>query len=101
MEIDNKLIEHLCFLSRLSLSPDESERLKGDLARILAYVEAVKQVDVSGVEPLVHSGSSGQAGSSGIFRDDRASENPPGQSRALENAPQPKAGFFQVPRIIE
>jgi aspartyl-tRNA(Asn)/glutamyl-tRNA(Gln) amidotransferase subunit C len=41
-------------LARLSLSSEEAEGLRGDLARILDYVAKLEEVDVSGVEPLAH-----------------------------------------------
>jgi len=96
---DNKLIEHLYFLSRISLSTDEKKSLKDDLTKILAYVETVKQVDVTKVEPLVH--SVGEAASANIYRDDNAGHNSLEQNKALQNAPQRRGNFFEVPRVIE
>jgi len=96
---DDKLIDHLCFLSRISLSPDEKTRLKDDLAKILAYVETVKKVDVTGIEPLVH--SLGESASTGIFRDDKSERNSLPVDKALQNAPKRKVNFFEVPRVIE
>lgn len=96
---DDKLIDHLCFLSRLSLSPDEKKRLKDDMSKILAYVETIKKVDVTKVEPLVH--SVGEAASANIYRDDNASHNSLEQNKALQNAPQRRGNFFEVPRVIE
>ena len=96
---DEKLINHLCFLSRMSLSPDEKTRLKDDLAKILAYVDTLKQVDVTNVEPLIH--SAGESGPTDIFRDDQASHNSLPPSKALQNAPKSRGNFFEVPRVIE
>jgi len=41
-------------LAHLSLAPDELERLARDLAGILAYVQELQDVDVTGVEPTAH-----------------------------------------------
>lgn len=99
METNDKLIDHLCFLSRISLSTDEKKSLKDDLAKILAYVETVKKVDVTGIEPLVHSG--GEAVAAGIFRDDKPERNSLPSDKALQNAPKCRGNFFEVPRVIE
>ncbi|MEW6027523.1 MAG: Asp-tRNA(Asn)/Glu-tRNA(Gln) amidotransferase subunit GatC [Planctomycetota bacterium] len=97
MEITDKLIDHLCFLSRLSLSPDEKKRLKDDLTKILSYVDTVKKVDVAGVEPLVHS----SAGSGNVWRADAPGKDSLPPDKALQNAPQKRGNFFEVPRVIE
>lgn len=99
MDINDKLIEHLCFLSRISLSPDEKMRLKDDLSKILSYVETIKKVDVTKVEPMVH--SVGEAAPADIFREDKADGNSLPSDKALQNAPQRKGNFFEVPRVIE
>ncbi|MBI5779393.1 MAG: Asp-tRNA(Asn)/Glu-tRNA(Gln) amidotransferase subunit GatC [Planctomycetes bacterium] len=109
MDINDKLIDHLCFLSRLSLSTGEKNSLKADLSKILAYVETVKQVDVTGIEPMVHPApvhrggvhSGGAAAPAGIFRDDQTRHNSLGNDKALQNAPKRRANFFEVPRVIE
>ena len=86
-------------------------RLKDDLAKILAYVETIKKVDVTGIEPLVHSVEAGAAGN--VWRDDKSGQGSlPADERhkgamelrrhkALQNAPKRRANFFEVPRVIE
>jgi len=99
MDIDNKLIEHLCFLGRISLAPADKEQLKHDLSKILSYIETLKQVDVTGIEPLVHSVEVGAAGN--VWRDDKSGQGSLPADKALQNAPKRRANFFEVPRVIE
>jgi aspartyl-tRNA(Asn)/glutamyl-tRNA(Gln) amidotransferase subunit C len=131
MDIDNKLIDHLCFLGRISLAPADKEQLKQDLSKILSYIETLKQVDVAGIEPLVHPApacsledipegdvsrmvdeasqkvgrgwvhSLGEVTVSNIFREDQSGHNSLEQNKALQNAPKRRANFFEVPRVIE
>lgn len=118
MKIDDKLIEHLCSLARLSLSPQDKESLKQDLSKILSYVDSLKEIDVTNIEPLIHSldesspctqGLDGKhlnlpeltAGQAGIWRDDKAHQSSLPTDKALRNAPKRKGNFFEVPRIIE
>ncbi|MDI6732808.1 MAG: Asp-tRNA(Asn)/Glu-tRNA(Gln) amidotransferase subunit GatC [Planctomycetota bacterium] len=100
MEINDKLIEHISFLARLSLSDSEKGRLKTDLTEILSYVERLKVIDVSNIEPLVH--SLGDKPDSNIWREDRVRSNALFSSeKALQNAPNRRGNFFEVPRVIE
>ena len=50
-------VRHVARLAALALTPDEAERARIDLSAVLGYMERLAQVDVEGVEPLVHVGS--------------------------------------------
>lgn len=48
-------IKHIAKLARLGLTEKEIERFQKELSKILDYVEKLKEVDVSKVEPTSHS----------------------------------------------
>jgi aspartyl-tRNA(Asn)/glutamyl-tRNA(Gln) amidotransferase subunit C len=91
-QIDVKYVAHL---ARLSLTPEEEEKLGAQLSSILAYVEKLKEVDVSGVEPTAHAFPLVN-----VTRPDevRPSMDP---EQALQNAPAQANGLFMVPKIVE
>ena len=92
VEIDVKYVAHL---ARLSLSPDEEQKMGDQLGNILGYIEKLKEVDVSGVEPTAHAFP--------LVNVTRPDEIRPGLSNdeALRNAPAQANGLFIVPRIVE
>lgn len=47
-------VAHVARLARLALTPDELASIATDLAQILAYVDELRAVDVSGVPPTSH-----------------------------------------------
>ena len=47
-------IKYVAHLARIELSPEEEARLGAQLGNILGYIEKLKQVDVSNVEPTAH-----------------------------------------------
>ena len=51
VEIDVKYVAHL---ARLELSPDEERKFGEQLGHILGYVEKLKELDVTNVEPTAH-----------------------------------------------
>ena len=53
--IIRKEVEHIAKLARLGLSEREIEKMRGELSKILDYIEKLKEVDVSEVEPTSHS----------------------------------------------
>ena len=91
-ELDVKYVAHL---ARLSLSPDEEQKIGAQLGNILGYIEKLKEVDISGVEPTAHAFPLVN-----VARPDevRASLS---QEEALRNAPAQANGLFIVPKIVE
>jgi len=91
-EIDIKYVAHL---ARLSLSPQEEQQLGQQLGSILDYIDKLKEVDVSGVEPTAHAFP--------LVNVIRPDETRPSlfNEEALRNAPAKANGLFIVPKIVE
>jgi aspartyl-tRNA(Asn)/glutamyl-tRNA(Gln) amidotransferase subunit C len=91
-DIDVKYVAHL---ARLSLSPDEEQKIGAQLSNILGYIEKLKEVDVAGVEPTAHAFP--------LVNVTRPDEVCPSISHeeALRNAPAQANGLFMVPKIVE
>lgn len=47
-------VKHIASLARIGLSEKEIEKFSVDLSSILDFVEQLKEVDISGVEPMSH-----------------------------------------------
>ncbi|HSF07262.1 MAG TPA: Asp-tRNA(Asn)/Glu-tRNA(Gln) amidotransferase subunit GatC [Methylomirabilota bacterium] len=93
--IDRKDVEHVARLGRLALTEGELERMRGELAAILQYIEKLRAVDVEGVEPTSHA-----VPVVNVMREDEV--EPPGDHETMMgNAPDRSGEFFRVPRIIE
>ncbi len=88
-------VKYVAHLARLKLSPEEEQKLGTQLGDILGYIEKLKQVDVSGVEPTAH-----PFPLVNVTRPDVARPSLP-HDEALRNAPQQTAGLFAVPKIVE
>lgn len=88
-------IKYVAHLARLKLTPEEEQQLGAQLGNILGYIEKLKEVDVTGVEPTAHAFPMAN-----VFR---ADEVRPGLSNeeALRNAPKRSAGLFVVPKVVE
>ena len=91
-EIDVKYVAHL---ARISLTPDEEKKLAAQLGGILGYIEKLKELDVTGVEPTAHAVP--------MVNVTRADEIRPSldHEAALRNAPKQAGGLFIVPKIVE
>jgi aspartyl-tRNA(Asn)/glutamyl-tRNA(Gln) amidotransferase subunit C len=88
-------IKYVAHLARLSLSPAEEEQFGAQLAGILGYIEKLKQLDVSGIEPTAHA-----VPLVNVFRPDLVQPSLSNEE-ALRNAPAKAGGLFIVPKIVE
>ncbi len=88
-------VKYVANLARLSLTEEEEQKLGAQLDSILGYIEKLKEVDVSNVEPTAHAFP--------IVNVWRADEIKPGltNEEALQNAPSKANGLFVVPKIVE
>ncbi len=53
MPFEQNLIDRLAHLARLDLTTSEADSLGTDLARIVVAVEAIHDLDLDGIEPLL------------------------------------------------
>lgn len=98
MKLTEAEVRRVAELANLALADDEIGRMIHDLDGILTHIGKLNQVDTEGVEPMAQ--VLYDAGPTATLREDR--ERPPlGNAAALANAPQPGAGYFKVPRVIE
>ena len=98
MKITETEVRYVAALANLALTDPEVDKLQADLNGILEHMDKLKEIDTTGVEPMAQVLFG--AGESATLREDVAIP-PLGNEPALANAPQPGAGYFKVPQVIE
>lgn len=94
MRVTKEDVDKMAALAKLELTEAERDTFRGQLDRILDYVQKLNELDTENVEPTAvvqHPAES--------LREDRVVESMP-REEALMNAPARSNGFFKVPRII-
>ncbi|HLY19471.1 MAG TPA: Asp-tRNA(Asn)/Glu-tRNA(Gln) amidotransferase subunit GatC [Bryobacteraceae bacterium] len=98
MKLTEQEVRYVAGLANLSLTDAEVHKFQADLDEILGHIDRLNEIDTAGVEPMAQ--VLYPAADTATWRDDR--EVPPlGTGTALANAPQPGAGYFKVPKVIE
>ena len=98
MKITEEQVRYVAALSNLQLSAEEVAHLRADLDGILEHIDRLNEIDTSGVEPMAQ--VLYEAEDTATLRADTPVE-PLGNAAAMANAPQPGAGYFKVPKVIE
>jgi len=91
-------VRYVADLANLKLTEAEVARLRADLDGILQHMDKLNELDTSGVEPMAQ--VLYEAEETATLRVD-VPVPPLGNQAALANAPQPGAGYFKVPKVIE
>ena len=95
MEISKQEVEHVAKLARLDITESEKDAFSRQLSAILTYIEQLKSIDTTGVEPTAT-----VLEQTNVFREDTVRPSLPVE-HALANAPNAQDGYFQVPKILE
>jgi aspartyl-tRNA(Asn)/glutamyl-tRNA(Gln) amidotransferase subunit C len=95
MSVDQATVRRIAHLARIAVTDAEVPHLQNEINAILAFVEELGAVDVTGVEPMT----------SVIpmklpMRDDVVTDGEI-EPAVLANAPLSEDGFFLVPKVIE
>lgn len=98
MRITEKEVRYVAALANLKLTDEEVARFQADLGEILEHVDRLNEVDTSNVEPMAQ--VLFEAAETATLRADKPVP-PLGNQAGLANAPQPGAGYFKVPKVIE
>ncbi|MDP0497561.1 MAG: Asp-tRNA(Asn)/Glu-tRNA(Gln) amidotransferase subunit GatC [Verrucomicrobiota bacterium JB024] len=88
-------IDYVARLARIDLTEEEKVTFAEQLGNILAYVDKLNQVDVSGVEPMAHA----------FALENVLDDDEPGPALtvkdALRNAPAQRDNQIVVPKVVE
>ena len=95
MSVDTATVAKIAALARIKLSDDEVAAMVPELNGILAWVEQLGAVDVTGVEPMT-----AVIPNALRLRADAVTDGGV-RDAVLANAPANEHGFFGVPKVIE
>jgi aspartyl-tRNA(Asn)/glutamyl-tRNA(Gln) amidotransferase subunit C len=95
MSVDADTVRRIAHLARIAVSDAEVEHLKGELNAILAFVEQLAEVDVTGVEPMTSVMPMEMKKRADVVTDGGIPDD------IVKNAPATEDHFFVVPKVVE
>jgi aspartyl-tRNA(Asn)/glutamyl-tRNA(Gln) amidotransferase subunit C len=88
-------LKNVATLARLQLKEEERKKYEKELLAILDYIEKLKELDISAIEPTTH-----VMQLANVFRPDIVQPSLDIEE-VLKHAPERKGRFFRVPKVIE
>ena len=95
MAIDTDTARRVAHLARIEVAEADLAQLAAELSGILGFMDELNEVDVTGIEPMTSVTPMALP-----WRDDVVSDGGI-RDKVLENAPDARAGFFAVPKVVE
>jgi aspartyl-tRNA(Asn)/glutamyl-tRNA(Gln) amidotransferase subunit C len=95
VSVDAATVRRIAHLARIAVAEDEVAHLQGELNAMLAFVEQLSEVDVSGVEPMTSVTPMAMKKRVDAVTDGGIAED------IVRNAPQTADNYFLVPKVIE
>ena len=95
MEVTPEMVDRIAHLARLSFDETEKEEIRGDLEKMIGFVDRLRELDLSGVDPVVQPG-----GRENVWRKDTPEQALPSEE-VLREAPGRSGPFFSVPKVIQ
>ena len=93
--MDQETVSTICYLARLEIDKNKSEKIKQDLETIIELIGGLQTIDTSSIEPLY----SPLEMTALTHEDIENSDNKKG--KFLENAALSNEDYFLVPRVVE
>jgi aspartyl-tRNA(Asn)/glutamyl-tRNA(Gln) amidotransferase subunit C len=95
-KIKKEEVKHIAKLARLGLSDKELENYQKELSKILEYIEKLKEIDVSGIEPTFH-----PLKIKNVKREDSETKMDIEMVKKLiELMPEKREGYLKVKRVL-
>jgi len=95
MSVDKDTVRRIAKLARIALEESRVEPMVNELNGILAWVEQLQEVDVTGVEPMTSVVAQRLK-----MREDVVTEGG-NANELMANAPEGEDHFFVVPKVVE
>lgn len=95
MQVDRATVRRIARLARIKITDDEAKGLEKELSGILDWVEQLKEVDTSKVEPMTRVVPIALKKRDDVVNDGEIAD------QVLANAPMAEDHFFVVPKVVE
>lgn len=94
-ELTREEVQHVAALAYLRFSPEELDRLRGELEGILAHINQLQEVDTAAIPPTAQ-----VIEVTSVLRDDTVRPSLP-TADALANTPRVEKNFIEVDAVLE
>ena len=94
MKINDELVQHIAHLARLEFEGDELNEIKGDMSKIIGFMDKLSELETEDVEPLIF-----MTDKVNVLREDKPERTLTSED-ALRNAPKKDSDYFRISKVL-
>ena len=94
MKINDELVQHIAHLARLEFEGDDLNEIKGDMSKIIGFMNKLSELDTEDVEPLIF-----MTDKVNVLREDKPERTLTSED-ALRNAPKKDSDYFRISKVL-
>tara|TARA_B100001059_G_scaffold174750_1_gene175103 strand:- start:2182 stop:2472 length:291 start_codon:yes stop_codon:yes gene_type:complete len=95
VKVTDEIVKHISHLSRLDFKGDELNAIKGDMDKIIGFMDKLSEIDTENVEPLIFMNEKVN-----VLREDISNQTLT-KENALANAPKSDSDYFRIPKVLD
>jgi len=94
VKVTDDIVKHIAHLARLEFKGEELEAIKGDMEKIIDFMDKLSEIDTENVEPLIFMNENVN-----VLREDVSNQTLT-KENALANAPKSDSDYFRIPKVL-
>ena len=95
MKVTDDIVKHIAHLARLEFKGEELEAIKGDMEKIIDFMDKLSEIATENVEPLIFMNENVN-----VLREDVSNQTLT-KENALANAPKSDSDYFRIPKVLD
>ena len=95
MKVTDDIVKHISHLARLDFKGEELDAIKGDMEKIIDFVDKLSEIDTDNVESLIIMNENVN-----VLREDIPNQTLT-KENALANAPKSDSDYFRIPKVLD
>jgi aspartyl-tRNA(Asn)/glutamyl-tRNA(Gln) amidotransferase subunit C len=95
MKINDELVQHIAHLARLEFEGDDLNQIKGDMSKIIGFMDKLSELDTEDVDPLIF-----MTEKVNVLREDLPERTLTSED-ALRNAPKKDSDYFRISKVLD
>ncbi|MBG39426.1 MAG: Asp-tRNA(Asn)/Glu-tRNA(Gln) amidotransferase GatCAB subunit C [Cryomorphaceae bacterium] len=95
MKVTDDIVKHIAHLARLEFKGEELEAIRGDMEKIIDFMDKLSEIDTENIEPLIFMNENVN-----VLREDVSNQTLT-KENALSNAPKSDSDYFRISKVLD
>ena len=95
MKVTDDIVKHIAHLARLEFKGEELEAIRGDMEKIIDFMDKLSEIHTENIEPLIFMNENVN-----VLREDVSNQTLT-KENALSNAPKSDSDYFRISKVLD